>query len=245
MRSKLIGVTKDITVGYASLILLLTPYLYYVFVPGLPSPPNPTTIYSNDLLTFALPLPVLFIAASGAGSALGHFIASTPWWEQAGYLGPELLILTLLFAQSYWRLQSGKFLILNLIVIAVMSLGPVLHIAGKRLAPMPWRLFNTLPLIRDALPGRFGMYLFLIAAVAAAIYLAEASVPAWRKVAFAGFSVLFIMPRLAVWHGINVSAPLVGTPGQSSVYLPDFFASGQYKRYLSPGDKRSVAAARP
>jgi hypothetical protein len=235
-RSNLIGVTKEIALAYGILTILLAPYLYYVFAPGLPNPPNPSSVFSNDLYSFVLPPPMLLIAPHYKESILGHFFKTAPWWEQAGYLGPGLWIVTLLFARSYWRIQPGKFLVLSFVLIAIMSLGPVLHIAGRTLSAMPWRLGNALPLMRDALPGRFGMYLFLVAAVAAAIYLAGTQTSVWWRVVLAALSLTFIAPDLAIWEQIGKAHGLVGTPGETNVYVPSFFDSGQYTRYLRPGD---------
>jgi hypothetical protein len=97
-------------------------------------------------------------------------------------------------------------------------------------------LFNALPLMDEALPGRLGMYLFLMTAVAAAIYLARASVSVWSRSLLAALSILFIAPELAIWHQIGRVPAFLGTPGQTRVYLPRFFQSAQYKRYLTRGD---------
>jgi hypothetical protein len=235
-RSKLVTVTKEIASAYGIVAIVLTPYLYYVFAPGLPKQPNPATVYSNDLLSFVLPPPVLLAGPHVAGSSLGHFFESASWWEQAGYLGPGVWIVGWLFTRSYWRTQWGKLLVLSFALIAVMSMGPTLHAGGKPLARMPWRLFNALPLIKDALPGRFGMYLSLIAAVAAAIYLARAPVSARSRVVLAVLCCLFILPEQAIRREFGYVAAFAGTPVQTRIDMPQFFSSGQYKLYLAPGD---------
>lgn len=236
LRTNLLTVTKEIAGAYAAVLMLLVPYLYYVFAPGLPTPPNSATVYSNDLVSFALPPRVLFFGSHLLGLRVYHFIGSQTWWEQSGYLGPGLYLLMALFAWSYWRTRVGKFLALNFILITIMSFGPVLHIRGKPLVIMPWRLFNALPLMDEALPGRFGMYLYLIAAVAAAIYLAQTPNSASLRILLAGLSLLFIVPDLSIWRQVGRIPPWLGTPGLTEIHLPDFFRSGQYKRYLARGD---------
>jgi hypothetical protein len=234
-RLNMIAVTREILAAYAVVTILVAPYLYYVFAPGLPITPNPSTLYSNDLLSFVLPPPVLFVALHAGSSVPGVFFSTAPWWEQAGYLGPGLWILMGLFAWSYWRTRMGKFLILNFAVILIASVGPLLHANGKQLISMPWRLVNNLPLINDALPGRFGMYLFLTTAVSAAVYVARASISTWCKVLLVIVSIAFIAPRWAIWRDAPIP-PSLGMPGVTRIRTPEFFRSAQYTQVLSRSD---------
>jgi hypothetical protein len=141
-----------------------------------------------------------------------------------------------MFGRCYWWAATGKLLVWTFAVIAIMSLGPVLHIGGKPLIVMPWRLMSKLPLINQAMPGRFGLYLFLIAGVAAAIYLAQESVSLRSRAMLAGLALLFIAPQLAIWQQIGQVPTFLDTPGQTKIRVPDFFRSAQYKRYLARGD---------
>jgi hypothetical protein len=234
-RLNIIAVTKEILCAYAVVTILMVPYLYYVFVPGLPITPNSSTAYSNDLLSFVLPPPVLLVGLHAGSSLPRVFFSTTPWWEQAGYLGPGLWILMGFFACSYWRTRIGKFLVLNFAVILIASVGPLLHADGKPLISMPWRLVNNLPLINDALPGRFGMYLFLATAVSAAVYVAHASFSTGCKVLLVVFSIAFIAPRPAIWRDAPIP-PSLGKPGLTRIQTPEFFRFAQYRRILSRGD---------
>jgi hypothetical protein len=235
-RSNLVSVTKEIACVYGGLTIAISPYLYYVFADGLPTPPNPAAFFSNDLLTFVLSPPVLLIAPHLGDSQVGRFFETAPWWEQAGYLGPGLWIVTSLFNWSYWRTRLAKFLILSFAFIAIMSLGPQLHSCGEPLVPMPWRLVNALPLIDEALPGRFGMYLFLVVGVAAASYLADVSISVSWRILLACISILFIMPDLAIWRQVGRAPAFLRTSAESVIYVPSFFRSSEYKRYLTRGD---------
>lgn len=235
-RRNLISISKEIAFAYLVLAILVAPYLYYVFVPGLPTAPSPKAIFSNDLLTFIFPPPVLLFGPHSASSSLRQFFKVAPWWEQSAYLGPGMYILMIMFARRYWRARVGKFLVASFAVIAMMSLGPFLHVGGKRVMVIPGRLLSKLPLINQALPGRFGLYLFLIAAVAAAIYLAQESVPLWTRAVLAGLSIVFIFPEVPIWQRIGQVPAFLGTPGQTKIYIPEFFGSAQYKGYLRPGE---------
>jgi hypothetical protein len=232
----LTGIAKEIASAYALLAVLLAPYLYYVFAQGLPNLFYPATAYSNDVLNFLVPTPVILLGGHLFSSITRHFLEATPWWEEAAYLGPGLWLVLCFFAWSYWRTQVGKLLVLSFTLIAVMSLGPTLHFAGHALASMPWWLFNQLPLIDQALPGRFGMYLFLLAGLAAAIYLSRVTIPAWNRALLGGLCVLFIAPRLTIWQGTGHVPELLGTPGLTKIEAPPFFRFGEYKRYLARGD---------
>jgi hypothetical protein len=235
-RLKLSSVTKEIAYVYVVVTILLAPFLYYVFAPGLPTSPNPAMAYSNDLFNFVFPPPVLLVGPHVASSKVGHFFETAPWWEQAAYLGPGLWIIMSLFAWSYCRTRLGKFLVLSFALVAILSLGPVLHADGKPLVVMSWWLFSRLPLTDAALPGRFGMYLFLLAAIAAAIYLVRPSISFWSRCLLAGLSLLFIAPELSIWQRIGRTPAFLHTPGQTRIYVPDFFRSAHYKRYLARGD---------
>jgi hypothetical protein len=235
-RSNLVGVTREIAYAYGVLGILLSPFLYYVFAPGLPIPPNPAAGHSNDLLTFVLPPPVLLIGSQLAVSKLRNLFETSVWWELSAYLGPGLWIVMWLFTRTYWRTRLGKFLILSFAYIAIMSLGPTMCAAGERLVAMPWRMFNALPLINEALPGRFGLYLFLLAAIAASVYLAASSEFVWSGWLLAGLSVLFIAPELAIWRQIGQVPAFVSTPGQTLIDVPRLFSSTEYKKYLAPND---------
>jgi hypothetical protein len=235
-RYNIIGIAKEIASAYLLLAVLLAPYLYYVFAQGLPNAFYPATAYSNDVLTFLVPPPVVFVGEHPLSSITRHFLETASWWEEAGYLGPALWLILCFFAWSYWRTEAGKLLVLSFTLIAVMSLGPTLHFAGRALAPMPWWLFNQLPLIDQALPGRFGMYLFLVAGLAAAIYLSGVTIPAWRRALLGSFCVLFIAPRFTIWQRTGRVPELLGTPGLTKIETPSFFRFGEYKRYLARND---------
>src|SRR5207248_5115053 len=107
-------------------------------------------------------------------------------------------------------------------IIALFSLGSVLHVAGHATIPLPWALLAHLPLIGKAIPSRFGMYASLVASVAAAVWLTEyeRSPVAWGV---AAVSAALLLPNVALptWNG--------------PVHVPAFFSQGLYQRYLHPG----------
>ena len=68
--------------------------------------------------------------------------------------------------------------------------------------PLPWLLALQLPLIRFALPTRFAMYVALIAAIAASLYLATYAVGRRRlqRFAFAFLACLSLVPNVRAYH---------------------------------------------
>ncbi len=212
----------DLAITYASLIVVLSPYLYYVFAQGVPGPINPGSEYSNDLLALFIPTPALMIG--------GHIFDSATammggWWEMSGYLGPGLLVMVALFVIAKWREPVGKLLTVSLALIAILSLGPILHVRGTPTIPMPWWVFSKLPLTNQALPGRFGMYMYLAAALMAAIVLSETKYPLWFAVGLAIVCLAFLAPS---------SSRVFITDSEAD--QPLLVRSERYRQYIAPGD---------
>lgn len=216
-------IASELACAYVATILLLTPYLYYALARGVPGPINPSSVYSNDLLAFAIPTPVLYLGR--IFEPLTAQFRSGPV-ETAAYLGPGLWIILVLYTESYWSTRLGRFLIASLALIGMMSLGPILHVAGAEISPGPWWLFSKLPLIHQALPNRFGMYFILVAAVVASLYLSKGPIPGWSKVMLAGICLVFVAPSFFHLRSSDIG----------HVNFPHFFRRGEYKRYLDRND---------
>jgi hypothetical protein len=223
-RRALENVAFEIGITYAILVVALSPYLYYVFAMGVPSPINASILNSNDLLAFFVPTPVILV-----GGRAFHSIAAMmgDWSGMSGYVGPGLWIVIALFTKSKWREPVGKLLALSFALIAVLSIGPVLHVLGTTSIPMPWWLFNKLPLINQALPERLGMYLSLDATLIACIYFSQTTDAAWLRIGLASLSLLLIVPD-PVWRMVAVTSVAADEPL--------FCKSGEYKQYIAPRD---------
>jgi hypothetical protein len=221
-RSRIIGVAAELSAAFAVIVILLSPYLYRVLAGGVPQVLNPAESYSNDALALVVPTPVLL---GGNRFAWLSWQFRDVWTEMAGYLGPGLWLIIVLFALRYWGSTSSKLLLLSFLVIVIASLGPKLHIAGRPVLSLPWLIADKLPLVDLALPGRFGMYLFLIGGLILAIYLGDRELPvAWRCLLAIG-ALIFVLPDLSFIRA-----------EKTRLHIPDFFSSGQYKHYISPGD---------
>lgn len=124
-----------------------------------------------------------------------------------------------LFARSHWRRPEGKLLLAALGIVVLASLGPTLHVAGRPMVALPWRLVLWLPIIKTALPGRFAVYAALIAAVIAALWL-SAPTAARTRWALVSLAMIFLLPDL-------------GHPGWAApAATPPFFSDGMYRTYV-------------
>ncbi len=93
--------------------------------------------------------------------------------EDGAYLGLFLLVIVL-FAIRDRRRRSTWLLVAVVAAAAVAALGPVLHIHSHPSVRLPWSLTAGKPLLRDAVPARLTLYLWLATAVIVALWLAGA-----------------------------------------------------------------------
>jgi hypothetical protein len=115
------SLTTEVACAYVITTLLLAPYLYCFLAHGVPAAINPSSVYSNDLLAFAIPTPVFYLCR--AFSPIVTTFRNGPV-ETAAYLRPGLWIILFFYIKLYWHTTRGRFLVLSLILIGVMSLDP-------------------------------------------------------------------------------------------------------------------------
>ncbi len=212
-RAVLVRLVIDGFYAVPFLLLVLSPFLWAMFL--LPHeiklPDFWPVLFSTNLSNFFLPT-----ITQRWGAALmppvSNFVD-----EQDGYLGLPLLVILFLYGRG-----GGRYLTWLLVIIAVLSLGPVLWLGevGPSAMPMPWALFRHLPFIGAALPARFMLYADLVAAVIAAIWV-SAGAARWRWI-LAAFAAFTLMPAL---HRVQD--------------IPDskFFVPGRVQTVLGPGAK--------
>jgi hypothetical protein len=163
---------------------------------------QPPDVYVSDLLAFAVP------------SNLIHFTGNTT--ENGAYVGLPLLVLFAVGLVIGWSRPAIRWLGLTTLLIALLSLGPHLHINGYVTAlPLPWAGVAHLPLMESALPSRLMAIAFLgIGIIAAFVYAATNS--RLQRVA-TGFA---LVAGLAV-----VIVPWLPYPAQPAA-APAFFMPG-------------------
>ena len=159
---------------------------------------QPPGIYVTDLLNLGVPTDVQGLAPQWALSLSSGFTGNGS--EQNGYLGIPLLAL---LAAVAWRRRDRPLVrvtALTGLAAVVLSLGPSLHVAGRRThVPLPEALIGHLPVLANLLPSRLMLYAFLLAAVLLAVFVDD--IRGRRATAVAGAVVLAavavtLFPRL-------------------------------------------------
>jgi hypothetical protein len=200
-RRRLWAVAVEIILAAGIMAVLAAPFLYYVVKEAgdIPHQINHPETFSADLLNYLVPTVVTRLGSSIFGDIASRFSGNTS--EQGAYLGLPLLLILLLQFRNTLRQPYLKPLLASLLVMLVLSLGPRLHVAGIATdLRLPWRLAIYLPLIHQALPTRFSMYVALATALATAVWL---SVPkgGWdrnRRFTVAVLACLCLVPNRAM-----------------------------------------------
>jgi hypothetical protein len=167
-------------------------------------------VYVSDLLAFVAP------------SNLIHFTGNIA--ENDAYIGVPLLILfaagVVLGWGGAWIRWSG----LMTPVVALLSLGPHLHVNGT-VTPvwLPWAAVAQLPLMGSALPARLMVVAFLGVGIVAAAAVAMRTARVWR-----------IASSFALVAGLVTIAPSLPYPS-ATASVPAFFKPGGGIERVAPG----------
>jgi hypothetical protein len=214
----------SIALSFVLACAVVSPYLYYVLAYGIPR----RQPIGADLLSFFLPTTMTRLHAATFDRVIQRFPGSLR--ENTAYLGLPLIFVFIRFAMTRWRTVAGKVVLWSFAVVWMASLGETLFVGGRRTTPLPWRAIGTLPLLNNAFPRRFTMYVFLLMAVMLAMWL-SASRWRWRAWSLALLVPVFLFPGPAL---VNQHA---------RAHLPRFFEAGTYRRYIRPGETILIASA--
>jgi len=233
-RRRVLRLTGLLALAYLFALVLAAPYLAATLSSPAPTPPP---FGSMDLSSLWLPTDARgFGLASLASAGLGRHAVS------AGCaVGIPLLAVVAVLAVTRRGSRLVWFLVSLLVVIIVAALGPVLYVAGRPVAQLPWHGLFSLPFARQAYPTRLMLFAFLILAVATALLLAgvtQRQPDPWRaRWSLAGRWSLGVL--VVAFGALNVSGSLVLAP-QTTV--PAFVSSGDYQRQLAPGEIAMVVS---
>jgi len=222
LRRHLIDTVALVAVSSLVAAVVLFPYLS----PALRNAPaktiRPPEHASVDLLSFLIPRTTTLIGGDAFPSITGRF--TTLITEDGAYLGVPL-ILALVASVIARRRFRGAWLLAGFIAVAaLLSLGPVLHVDGQRSLWLPASLLGKVPLLKQATPQRFTMFMWLGVAIAIAAWLSVPGRLAVAKWGLVALSAVLLLP--------SVHSP----PYHPERYVPPFFAEGIYRQYLQPGE---------
>ncbi|OLC64856.1 MAG: hypothetical protein AUH69_11065 [Actinobacteria bacterium 13_1_40CM_4_65_12] len=176
---------------------------------------QPPDVYVSDLLAFVVP------------SRFFHFTGNTA--ESGAYIGVPLLALFAAGLVMGWRQMAIRWTALMTLIVALLSLGPHLHVDGYVTQVwLPWAAVAWLPLFGSALPGRLMSIAFLGVGMVVAWACLEAfkRTRPWRV----GTGVLLFAAVLAFLP----SLPSLPFPSEHAS-APAFFKPGGGVEKIAPG----------
>jgi hypothetical protein len=225
-RGALLRTARALAAGAVAGAVLISP-LVIEMLTHVPRSSSGAVAWPVDVLNLVVPT----VRAAVGGSALtgisGRFPGNSA--EQTGYLGLPLLLVVLAWG---WRERRGEWagqshLMLALLAVALLlALGPSLTVDGTRTIWLPWAALGRLPFLRDALPARMMVYVWLCAAVIAARWLSDVRVPGAARMSAVVLIAVALAP--AAWPFQPAPAAVRSTPvrhalrGQRVLSLPFF-----------------------
>lgn len=170
-------------------------------------------VYATDALNLVVPDTLQLIAPSAASRLSGQFTGNASEWN--GYLGIPLLLITTFTTARYWKVPVVRIAAVMAAGITLLSLGPHLHIAGQVTpVPLPWWIPARIPLIRDVIPSRLMVYVYLAVAIILAFALNRLAASRRGRSLAAAVAAAALVPLMPAF-------PLAASP----VSAPSFFTS--------------------
>jgi hypothetical protein len=176
----------------------------------------------DDVLRFVLPRDPTVIGGAALRSLVSRFTAAS--LGGGAYLGIALIVLLVAFAITERRRRGTWGLLAFILVSALLTMGPALHVAGDRVSGLPTAVIWKLPLIKNAIPDRFPVYTDLAVAVVAALWLARARGPfSWSRWTLAGIGAVMLIPSISTppWHAQDRTPAFFEDHTYASVLQPD------------------------
>jgi dolichyl-phosphate-mannose-protein mannosyltransferase len=177
-------------------------------------PIQPTGFFVLDALELVVPTHRQEVTFDWANHVGAKFTGQS---EIDGYVGIPLLLVAA-FVLARWRRDPVvRFAGLLGAVVALLSLGPRLHVAGHTLTAvrLPWVVPQRLPILENVLPARLAVFIFLLLGLLLAVFVDRAPLPRVGLLAVLAAVFLPLIPNL----------PYPSTASAS----PPFFESGARK----------------
>jgi hypothetical protein len=158
----------------AALVVLAYPTWLQFFGPGhvvILGAVHGTDTYVTDAANFVVPTVTQLISPQDAISISSHFSGNASEWD--AYLGIPLVLLFVVATVRLWRVPVIRTAGIVAAIVAVLSLGPHLHVAGHLYSalPLPWWIPAHLPVLQNILPPRLMIYVYLAAGITFAFLL--------------------------------------------------------------------------
>jgi len=120
--------------------------------------------YVTDAANFIVPTVTQLISPQAAINISSHFSGNASEWD--GYLGIPLILILVVATIRFRQVPVIRTAGIVALIIAILSLGPHLHVAGHQLPlPLPWWIPAHLPVLENILPARMMIYVYLAAAI--------------------------------------------------------------------------------
>ena len=221
--------TKLVVLSLVFTGLLVSPFL----ISALTTTETLATVYgdiSTDPVNFLIPAEVTAVGGEAFESVSSRFVADVA--EQGAYLGLPLVLIAVLF----WRERRDRFatvMVIGSLVALIATLGPYLNLLGSvSSVRLPWVVFLNLPIFEYILPVRLIVYVWLLVAIMAALWLSAGSRRRW---ALGALAIVFILPNPFVEVSGTFRQPLA--EGEESPWswprpVPPFFRSPEQRAVL-------------
>lgn len=217
------GVESAVAIALAA--VLLSPLLVHALaVAGPESQPRRSPFSASaDVANLVVPVRRTLVRPPGSNRVVDRFRASGA--ERTAYLGLPLIIAVVGFAISrIGRARAGSVLSLSVAAMTVCAFGPRIRFAGVTLLPGPWAPIAHVPVLAGVKPARLTVFVALLAALAASLWL-SGSAPLALRAAVAAAAILTLVPDPSerLW--------------KAEVPRSSFFASDVYKEHIGVGDE--------
>ncbi len=224
-RERILSTVRPILTAGVVAAIVTSPVIYYELHGIVRFGSNIGDIDGSDALGFLVPPNLVrlgrtyFAALSKASNITGSDA------EAVTYVGLPLLLIVARYTITRWRAVATKILVVMLAVVVVLILGSHLHVAGYSTISLPWKYLDQ-SLLHDVIPIRLAVYMFLIAAVIGAMWLAQPRAGGWgvAKWVVAAVAIGFLVPNVSggIWRGTEVN--------------PRFFTTHEYRRVIARGE---------